>query len=286
MSVIPCKRDPELTKKIDEFAEILKTRAHELESFGHNDPSKFYETGILDGAIQKIRGQISASMAEKRTFVAAVLSLMQDRGFISDWHDAGGQNRHDYTVILNDGRNSVIELKGCLDGNNSNISERPPHAHEFLIWSVCQNKGADPRHNVWSGIHSRFSADIIESQKLIDGLIVWDWLCGSEARPCPKLTFGFEGATTIGPYELPPPCLYVFPGLIPAPRNNPSPAPQAIENVGLLDAMKRCFGVADEEVSYVRFLAEMKGAEIVRTTEVTRAGVVQQLSKPTPIRRK
>ena len=36
-----------------------------------------------------------------------------------------------------------------MDENNTNIFERPPHAHEFIIWSVCTNPGADPQHNAW-----------------------------------------------------------------------------------------------------------------------------------------
>lgn len=286
MSVIPCKRDPELAKKIDEFAEILKTRAHELESFGHNDPAKFYEEGILDGAIQRIRGQISATMTEKRTFVDRVLSHMQDGGFIAEWHDAGSKNRHDYTIVLKNGKHSVIELKGCLDGNNATIAERPPHAHEFIVWSVCQNKGADPNLNVWSGIHTRFSAELIDKEKVIDGLIVWDWLCGSAARPCPKLQRQASEPINLGQYLLPPPCLYVFPSLVPQPRSNSSPRPQTVEEVGFLNAMRQCFGVEDDDINYVQITAEMKGPEVVRTTMITRGGKVQKVSSPTPIRRK
>src|SRR5580658_3838329 len=78
-------------------------------------------------------------------------------------------------------------LKGCLDGNNTTIYERPPHAQEFIIWSLCSNRGADPRHNAWSGIHTRLSADIIERAQQVDGVIIWDWVCGTIGRPCPKL---------------------------------------------------------------------------------------------------
>lgn len=86
--------------------------------------------------------------------VSRVLAFMQDGDFIKDWQSAGSKNRHDYSVTLPDGRVSVIELKGCLDGNNTAIFERPSHAQEFIIWSVCSNGSADPRLNVWSGIHT------------------------------------------------------------------------------------------------------------------------------------
>src|SRR5215510_9506104 len=113
-------------------------------------------------------------MRDKREFVKHVLNFMQDQNFIADWDSAGDANRHDYTVRFSSGKVSIIELKGCLDGNNTNIFERPPHAQEFIIWSVCTNPGADPRHNAWSGIHTRLSAEIISRYQLVDGVIVWD----------------------------------------------------------------------------------------------------------------
>jgi len=281
---IPCQKDPKLTERIEEFSEILKTQAHRLDPFGLSEKS-FYDSGIFEGSIQRVRGQISASMGEKKTFVKNVLNHMQDGGYIHEWIEAGGSNRHDYSVTLNNGNIAAIELKGCLDGNNTNISARPPHAHEFIVWSVCQNKGADPRHNVWSGIHTRFSADIIAEEKKVDGLIVWDWLCGTAARSCPKIDNDPHRINTVGPYRLPPPCIYLFTSTIPSPRNNPKPSVHKIADVGILDAMHRCFGGHDEELNEVSFEAAMKGVDLVRTTRIVRGGKVRKESKPTPIRR-
>jgi len=281
---IPCQKDPDLTKKIHSFSETLKTRAHELNDFGLSEQD-FYDSGIFEGSIQRVRGQISASMAEKKQFVSHVLNQMEDKGFIKEWIEAGNANRHDYSVTLNNDKICAIELKGCLDGNNTNISARPPHANEFIIWSVCQNKGADPRHNVWSGIHTRFSADIISEEKQVDGLIVWDWLCGTSARICPKLTKNPERSNKVGPYQLPPPCIYMFPSTIPSPRNNPNPRPQEIDDVGFMKALHECFAGKDSELNFVKFDAAMDGVDLVRTTTIERDGQVRRQSKPTPIRR-
>jgi hypothetical protein len=147
MSIIPCEQNLALRELIKEYAEVLKTEAHTLGAHGLAEKD-FYNSGLFRGAVERIRGQFSATMRAKREFVQYVLSYMQDRGFIADWEPAGGKNRHDYLVHLNSGKKTVIELKGCLDGNNTNIFERPPHAEEFIIWSVCTNEGADPRHNV------------------------------------------------------------------------------------------------------------------------------------------
>lgn len=284
MPEIPCQRNDELRRRIVEFAEVLKTESHTLGAHGL-DEQEFYQSGLFRGSIERIRGQFSASMNEKRGFVRLILSYMQDQGFIQDWQSAGESNRHDYTVTMLDGRLTAIELKGCLDGNNTNIFERPPHADEFIIWSVCSNAGADPRHNVWSGIHTRLSAEIISREQRVDGLVVWDWLCGTIGRPCPKLTIDPTRMTTVGQYEVTPPCIYLFPATIPSPRNNPSPAPQNLNGVRFLRAMHECFGGRDDEVHEVQFSVGYQGVETVRTTEIRRNGEVMRRSEPTPIRR-
>jgi hypothetical protein len=284
MDEIPCQKNAELREKIREFAEVLKTRAHTLGDHGLEERD-FYQSGLFRGAIERIRGQFSASMGEKRTLVALLLSQMQDRGFISHWGSTGGDNRHDYSVELNNGKTAIIELKGCLDGNNTNIFERPPNADEFVIWSVCSNQGADPRHNLWSGIHTRLSAEMIDRQQQIDGLVVWDWVCGTAARPCPKTSGREDRLTGAGPYRLPPPCIYLFPATVPSPRNNPNPRVNQLQDVGILEAMHRCFGGTDSELNHVEIAVAHRGAETVRTTTIRRDGVVKRASEPTPIRR-
>jgi hypothetical protein len=153
------------------------------------------------------------------------------------------------------------------------------------LWSVCTNPGADPRHNLWSGIHTRLGADIIERKEQVDGLVVWDMVCGTIGRPCPKLALNPERATVLGPYNLPPPCIYLFPSTIPSPRNNPNPAPHALEELEFLSALATRFGVREEEISTVEFEVRYKGTDIERLTTIRKAGVAQRKSTWTPIRR-
>ncbi len=284
MSVIPCQQNKELRKLIRDYAEVLKTEAHKLGNHGLNE-IEFYNSGLFRGAIERTRGQFSATMRDKREFARHVLNYMQDQDFIQNWESAGGANRHDYVLRLKTGRVGVIELKGCLDGNNTTIFERPPHAQEFVIWSICTNPGADPRRNAWSGIHTRLSADLIERKQLVDGLIIWDMACGTVGRPCPKLAITPERVTVAAQYMLPPPCIYVFPATIASPRNNPRPMAQTLEDVHLLTAFHECFRGKDEEVNYVDFEVEHRGAETMRKTRVRRAGGVVQESDLTSIRR-
>lgn len=285
MTVIPCERNADLKKKVSEFAETLKVESHTLGDHGLSE-TDFYQGGVFRGAIERIRGQFSASMFTKREFVQRVLEHMQDGGHVREWTSAGGRNRYDYTVILPNGRVCVIELKGCLDGNNTIIFERPTHANEFIIWSVCSNPSADPRRNVWSGIHTRLSAEIVDKEKLVDGMIVWDWVCGTLGRPCPKLAANQFRRTAVAQYRLTPPCIYLFPATIPSARNNPAPEPHTLESVQFLNELHQCFGGTDDEVSRVRIAVSYQQNELLRTTTIERNGVVQVTSNPTPIRRR
>lgn len=284
MSVIPCKRNEQLRKKIEDLAETLKTESHTLGNHGLS-AKEFYRSGLFRGAIERIRGQFSATMREKRDFVRQVLDYMQNKGWVSAWESAGETNRHDYAVRLNSGRTAVIELKGCLDGNNTNIFERPAHAHEFVVWSVCTNPGADPRHNAWSGIHTRLSAEIVSREQQVDGIVIWDMVCGTVGQPCPKLAGDPNRRTDVGPFSLPPPCLYLLPATIPSPRNNPRPPAQKLADIEIMKAFHDCFGCLPEETHSVDFEVAHREADTVRTTRVERGGVMQRKSDPTPIRR-
>ncbi len=284
-AVTPCEPNDELTVKIETFADELRRNAHSIGSHGLSE-SEFYESGIFDGAIERIRGQKSATMGPKKHFVALVLNFMQDGGFIADWEEAGGANRHDLTVILSSGKVAAIELKGCLDGNNTNISERPPHAEEFIVWSLCQSKTSNLRKGVWSGLHTRLGADIVDLEKKYDGLIVWDWVCNTIARPCPKIIHDKSLVTELGSFSLPPPCLYSFPATAPSPRNNPKPARRRVTDVELLAAFYDCFGGKEEELNEVQIEARNNGANLERRTTIVRNSQIIRSSKFSPIKRR
>ncbi|WP_428407923.1 hypothetical protein [Hyphococcus sp.] len=287
MSVIPCDNDDkERRKKVDEYVEHLKLHAHEIGGHELSD-QEFYDSGFFRAAMERIRGQNSAKMREKREFVQHVLNYLQDRSFIEDWSPAGSQNRYDYDVTFSDGRNAAIELKGCMDGNNTTIFERPNHAQEFLVWSVCANKLSNMARNAWSGLHTRLSAQIIENNIKVDGVIIWDWICGSRERPCPKLRDpNFGNRIQIGPYNLPPPCIYILPATVPSARNNPKPNTPQLSELRLLNAFHECFGGSKDHINYVNYEIRQQGQEKARKTSVTRGGEIKKTSRFTPIRRK
>jgi hypothetical protein len=285
VSVIPCEQDPNLRRQIEQFAEVLKTQAHRLGDHGLAQ-KEFYASPIFRGAIQQVRGEFSATMRDKREFVQHVLNHMEDRGFIESWDRAKRGVLHDYVVNLRSGRSAVIDLKGCLDGDNTKLFERPSSADEFVIWSLCTNVGADPRRNAWSGIHTRISSEIIARNQIVDGLVIWDMMCGTSGRSCPKVAGrdNIDRSTLLGPFCAPPPCIYVFPASTPS-IEAPSAVSQPISRVELLAAFQACFGCRDDEIGYVNFDMAFRADETMRRTTIVRGGIVQHSSEMTAIRR-
>jgi len=283
VSVIPCEQNRQLRRQIERLAETLKTEAHTLGDHGL-DEKEFYNSGLFRGAVERIRGQFSATMRGKREFAQHVLNHMEDQGAIAGWDVTDDSSRNDYLVRLNTGRQAVIDLKGCLDGNNTNIFERPRHADEFIIWSVCTNPGGDPRRNAWSGIHTRLSAEMVSRNQRVDGVIVWDMVCGTIGRLCPKVAGAHERLTDLGPFRTPPPCIYLFPSFVPS-LAHPQADAQPLSAVELLAAFHACFGGRDEELNHVSFEIEGAGGDLLRKTTVRRDGLVAQKSEMTAIRR-
>lgn len=284
MSVIPCEQNVGLRGQIEQFAEVLKTQAHLLGDHGL-DEKEFYNSGLFRGAIERIRGQFSATMRPKREFVQHVLNHMEDVGLIEGWDLSEAAERSDYWVRLPQGHNAVIALTGGMDGNNVTLFERPEAANEFIIWSIMTNAAGDPRRNAWSGIHARLSAEMIARDQQVDGVVVWDMVCGTVGRPCPKVVSEPEPRLAdVGPFRIPPPCIYMFPAIVPGGAVTKAIA-QPIEDVAILAAFHECFRGRDDEINFVDFEIQFTGSETWRKTTVTRAGIVQAESEMTPIRR-
>lgn len=269
---------------IREYAEALKAHAVDFRPEGMSE-EEFYQTGMFHGAIERLRGQQSASMQQKRDFMASILDFLSTNGAISGWSFTGGADRFDYNIDTVDGKTVVIESKGCLDGNNTNIYQRPPNADEFYIWSLCQNAGSDPRKNAWSGLHTRLSAEIVHRGERVDGVIIWDMLCGTTARPCPKLQANRSRTTIIGTMRVPPPCVFLLPRSLPDPRNNPDPAPWALSDLSFASSLCSTFNSSEEETTQVHIGVRMQGVDVQRQTKYIRGVTEVASSKWTTIRR-
>lgn len=282
--IIPCGQ-PLLTKQqIADYAHELQAAAHTIGSHGL-DKNAFSKSGLFQAAVEKLRGSHAATMTGKKDFLAEVLGYLEQHKKIKSWSFTGSGERHDYIIKVNNKIECAVEQKGCLDGNNTNIFKRPPNANEFLVWSLCPNPGSDMQHNAWSGIHTRLGAEIIDKREAVDALIIWDYLCGSEERPCPKLAADPTRATKVGSFDLPPPCIYLFPRTIPDPRNNPKPATWDIDDIKFIRALYDTFHCNDDDVVHVSIETRMHGNDVQRKTTFVRSGVDLTFSKWAKINR-
>lgn len=275
----------DLKEQIEVYADQLKAAAPFIGNHGMQEDA-FWESGLFDAAIERLRGSHAATMAKKKTFIAMVLDYLKTEKKIREWIFSGSDERHDYEVILLDGTKVVIEAKGCLDGNNTNIFQRPLNADEFYIWSLCQNAGSNPAHNAWSGIHTRLSAEIIHRRQQVDALILWDMLCGAKNRPCPKLSRKDYKPIQIDGQILPPPCLYLFPKTIPDARNNKAPSSYTLEKLSFASLLIDTFGGnAVDDTTVVKIEARMNGDNTERKTSLLRGGHEIYSSSWTKIKR-
>jgi hypothetical protein len=283
--IIACSRAADMEQRVTAYVEALKEAAFGIGDHGFESERAFWESGLFDSAIEKLRGSKAAARSAKQGFIQLVLEHMRERGLVSRFKFAGDGERHDWEVDMPDGRKCVIEAKGCLDGNNTNIFERPANADEFLIWSLCQNKGADPRHNAWSGLHTRLSAEVVHKRQVVDGVIIWDMLCGN-ARECPKLAVDEARATTLASGKsVPPPCIYLFPRSIPDPRNNPNPRPWELSDQRFLAALSKAFHGDANDVVKVEIAVQMGGAHVERKCTFVSNGRTLAETNWTPIAR-
>ncbi len=247
---------------------------------------EFHESGIFRAAVERLRGTQAAATAVKRRFMADVLDHLRQTGAVAEWRFCGSGERYDYEILTGDGRVSMVETKGCLDGNNTNIFQRPAQADEFVIWSLCQNPGADPRRNAWSGLHTRLGAEVIHRRERVDAVVVWDMLCGTPGRPCPKVEADPSRRTQIGKgRSAPPPCIYLMPRSIPDPRNNPSPPCATVEDVSLVRALLLGFRGDASDVVEVQIETRVKDATVQRKTRFLREGREITCSRWTSIKR-
>jgi hypothetical protein len=251
---LPCRHslNAEAVQRLRQLLETLPQHSAQLLE-NHQISIGDYKL-LFSAAIQAIRGTAAATTADKRRFVDAILAIMTNRGHVDEWAFIGSQGMQDYRVKLTGGRLVCIEVKGCPDGNNMTIWERPSWAEEFIIWSQCPESLAHhPGEGVWSGIATRLFGAVYSRKVTVDALVFYDGRCGSDQRHCPK-SYGIEGAarnraTDIPGHEgrrwLPPPSVFLFPRTVPHPVTNPSPPLHTLETCQFVARLLGAFGVPE-----------------------------------------
>ena len=233
---------------------------------------------LLRAAVESIRGTSSATTIDKRRFIGAVLKHCQQRSLIDSWSFIGSGGRQDYRVTLPDGTSVAVEAKGCPDGNNTTIWDRPQWADEFVVWSLCPESLAhNPGHGVWSGVSIRLLPKIAAEKTVVNAFIFWDARCGTRLRNCPK-DYGVSGslraeATEIEsqaskPGWVPPPCIYLFPRSAPTVPHNLKPAVHTIASSKFAHMLLEAFNVPENEMPSYVHAAEVEAKGTARGTEI------------------
>lgn len=209
--------------------------------------------GLLRAAVESLRGTSAATTTDKYRFVKAVLEYGSRQGAWVRWSAVGTAGRNDFRVALADGTQVSIEAKGCPDGNNTTIWDRPGWADEFLVWCQCpESLVHDPGEGAWSGIGTRILPKCAAEKVVVDGFIFWDGRCGTDLRLCPKDygvfgTLRSEATDIVGQYGkpdwLPPPCIYLLPRSVPNVSNNATPKMHSLSTLKFAKALLDLFQV-------------------------------------------
>jgi hypothetical protein len=254
---LPCRHalDVDAIGKVKGLLADLPTTAPEVVAGAGVDPADW--DILLRAAVESIRGTNSATTSDKRQFIAAILEYGKTRGVFTDWSFIGSTGRQDYRVELPNRTSIGVEAKGCPDGNNTTIWDRPSWADEFVVWFLCPESLAHPAgEGLWSGIAIRLMNKIVAEHQVVDTVMYFDGRCGSEMRQCPK-DHGVSGelraeATSIvgqaGAEDvLPPPCIYLMPRSYPSIPSNPKPPLRRLSQSAFARAMLALFNVPDAE---------------------------------------
>ncbi|MBX3277678.1 MAG: hypothetical protein KF868_06715 [Acidobacteria bacterium] len=269
---VPCRHRP-MQGEVERVKDLLSTLADKAPDLlrDHQVSIEDYPM-LLRAAVESLRGTASATTSDKRRFIEAILDYGVNRKIFHSREFVGTKGRQDYRVKLRDGTIVGIEAKGCPDGNNTTIWERPGWAKEFIVWSMCPESLANnPGKGIWSGVATRLMPKLAAEKTVVDAFIFWDGRCGSEHRHCPK-QYGVGGAlraaaTDIPGQEgradwLPPPCIYLFPTSYPNIRSNPKPDLHTPDSCKFAAALLELFGVPkSKRANYVHSASiEAQGA--------------------------
>lgn len=189
------------------------------------DPSYLYQRGLsadefqlaLPTAIEQLRGQRSASNAERRDFLISLLDHLVAVGAISAYalplYGADTVYRLDVPGV---GDVAIIQ-KGCPDGKHSSEAwSVPDWAVETYLWWLCPSLKNDPGWHVSAGVNRLRRQFFSDRPDAIDGIVFHNSLCGTDLRPCPKKS----RSIAIGGAPTPPPCVWVMPEQGPGPDHN------------------------------------------------------------------
>ncbi|MDB5991258.1 MAG: hypothetical protein JWQ10_2661 [Herbaspirillum sp.] len=185
------------------------------------DPSYLEKHGLsaeeyiraLPAAIERIRGRSAARNSSRRQFLINIFNELQRKGLIAEVVAPDYAEDTIYRLAVPGVGDVAIIQKGCPDGAHSSTQwSVPDWAVESYLWWICPSMKHEPGVHIAKGVtrlKQKFFdlIDTADAEKMIDGVIFHNDLCGTPTRPCPKQAMSIK----INDVAVPPPCLYVFP---------------------------------------------------------------------------
>jgi len=201
--------------------DLIIDKAVDIISQLSNDPLFLEKHGLsaeeydhaLPAAIERIRGRSAAQNKNRRQFLINIFAELQNNGLISNITAPEYADDTVYRLTVPGIGDIAIIQKGCPDGSHSSIQWSVPEwAVETYLWWLCPSTKHEPGVHIAKGVN-RLKHKFFESvegksiEKIIDGVIFHNEMCGTPTRPCPKQA----RSKLINGSQVPPPCLYIFP---------------------------------------------------------------------------
>jgi hypothetical protein len=204
----PCRHaGAPLTKVVQRVDELIQNLSAETDLLARYGLTADEYRDALPAAIETVRGRMSASTSDRRRFLLEILEALRTEGLVASVTVPQYGDDTVYRLeIAGFGSVAVIQ-KGCPDGVHSSVNwSVPAWARETYLWWLCDSMKAEPGEHIAKGIQRMRTRFLESSERVVDGVVFHNDLCGTSKRLCPKK----NRAVMIGGQAVPPPCIYTM----------------------------------------------------------------------------
>lgn len=251
---------------VDRVAAVVRALGEDEAFLNRNGLSSDDFRLALPTAIERVRGSQSASNSERREFLVSLFEFLVARGAISSFSRPMYGDDTVYRLCVDGAGDIAVVQKGCPDGRHSSVAwSVPDWASETYVWWLCSSLTKEPGWHVSAGVKRLRARFFNDQDETLDGVIFHNNVCGTDHRPCPKLS----RAVDIGGMRVPPPCIWVTPDPGSGPDYNWAGTTQRRFPAILLSG----FGILPEEAAlYTGHVGFQRGTGADRTNITSRYG--------------
>lgn len=205
----PCRHAPAVPDGvIARVGQLIEALADDQMALARAGLSADEYTQALPGAIEALRGRMSASNGSRRDFLKSIFSELERQGLIASFTVPSYGEDTIYRLEVPPIGSVAIIQKGCPDGAHSSVRwEEPSWAVETYLWWLCSSKKAHPGEHVARGVSRLRRRFFSDAPGALTGIIFHNELCGTPERVCPKQS----RAISIDGQWVPPPCIWAMP---------------------------------------------------------------------------